>query len=66
MKGETVKVTVRALDLAAWVRRVVLGRALPPSPTPRLLSAPESDTEGLTTPSIVMKMVNDARRQSRT
>ena len=55
LRGDSIA-TVPTIDLARWVRTVVLGRALPPPPPPTLLAAPEDDSEALATPSVVMKM----------
>jgi hypothetical protein len=69
-RGQGVPVTVRAIDLADWVRRVVLQRQIPEAPPRALLRgnagadasmvASGGLSEGMLTSSVVMK-VNHAR-----
>ena len=56
LKGEHIRVTVRAIDLAKWVREVVLNRRVPPLPPKVALTAEEEEAEGMSMPSVVMKM----------
>ena len=56
LKGEHIRVTVRAIDLAKWVREVVLNRRVPPLPPKVPLTAEEEEAEGMSMPSVVMKM----------